>query len=247
MNRKGEFQMRLATIALILVALPLAGQVDVSTPPRHPGMMESISVTGNGKVTLTPDRVSFTIGVESVAPTVADATRTNTEQTARVIAALKRAGATDREIRTTNFSIYPQYEYIENRRPNLVGYQVSNNITVTKNDPAEAGRLLQAAIDAGANNASGLSFTVSDETRGRDEGLRTAFNDAKQKAQVLAQSAGRALGRAVQITEGSAPMPSPMPPPMYDRAMAANMKQEVAVAPGSTELNFTVSVIFELR
>jgi uncharacterized protein YggE len=240
--------MRLATIAaLILIALPMAGQVDVSTPPRFPGMMESISVTGNGKVTLTPDRVSFTIGVENVAPTVADATRLNNDQTAKVLAALKRAGATDAEIRTTNFSIYPQYEYIENRRPNLVGYQVSNNITVTKNNPAEAGRLLQAAIDAGANNASGLSFTVSDQTRGRDEGLRTAFNDARQKAQVLAQSSGRTLGRAVQITEGSAPMMVPPPMPMYERAAVANMKQDVAVSPGSTELNFTVSVLFELR
>lgn len=240
--------MKLATVAaLILIALPLAAQVDVSTPPRFPGMMESISVTGNGKVTLTPDRVSFTIGVETVAPTVADATRLNNDQTAKVLAALKRAGATDAEIRTTNFSIYPQYEYIENRRPNLVGYQVSNNITVTKNNPAEAGKLLQAAIDAGANNASGLSFTVSDQTRGRDEGLRSAFTDARQKAQVLAQSAGRTLGRAVQITEGSAPMMVPPPMPMYERAAAANLKQDVAVSPGSTELNFTVSVLFELR
>jgi uncharacterized protein YggE len=232
----------------ILTAAPLLAQAPVSPPPREAALVETISVTGSADVQLTPDRVIFSIGVDTTALTVADAVRQNNDQTARVIAALKAAGATDRDIRTSNFGIHPQYEYIEARKPRLSGYQVTNSVTVTKNTPAEAGRLLQAAIDAGANTASGLTFTVADETRGRDEGLRAAFTDARGKAQVLAQSAGRTLGRAISITEGAAQHPVPPPMPMYARGMVmAEAKQDVPVEPGSQESRFTVSVIFELR
>lgn len=233
--------------ALLLVAASLIAQTPPPPTPRDSALVETISVTGTGDVTLTPDRVIFNVGVDTTSPNVADAVRQNNEKVARVVNALKVAGATDREIRTSNFSIQPQFEYVERGRPRLLGYQVSNNVTVTKNNPAEAGRLLQSAVDAGANTASGLIFTVSDETRGRDEGLRAAFSDARAKAQLLAQAAGRTLGRAISITEGSAPSP-----PMYKgmvaaRAVSEAVQMDVPVAPGTEELKFTVSVIFEMR
>jgi uncharacterized protein YggE len=235
-----------AMLVAVLIATAAFAQVPSSTPPREPAMIETVSVSGSAKVPLTPDRVRFNIGVDTTAPTVADAVRQNSERVARVVAALRAAGATEREIKTSNFSIFPQYDYADNRRPRLIGYQVSNNVTVTKNTPAEAGRLLQAAVDAGANTASGLMFTVSDETRGREEGLQAAFADARAKAQVLAKSAGRTLGRAVSITEGAAPS-YPPPMPLYGRMAVAEVRQDVPVEPGVEELRFTVSVIFELR
>lgn len=237
----------LIVLTSILIASCLSAQVPSSTPPREPAMIETVSVTGSSKIPLTPDRVTFNIGVETSAPTVADAVKQNNERVARVVAALKAAGATDREIRTSNFGIFPQYDYSDNRRPRLIGYQVTNSVTVTKNTPAEAGRLLQTAVDAGANTASGLMFTVSDETRGRDEGLRAAFADARAKAEVLAKSSGRALGRVISITEGAAALPVPPPIPLYGRVAAAEVRQDVPIEPGTQELRFTVSVIFELR
>lgn len=237
----------LIVLAAILIASAALAQVPSSTPPREPAMIETVSVTGTAKIPLTPDRFTFNVGVETSAPTVADAVKQNNDRVARVVAALKSAGATDREIRTASFAIFPQYDYSDNRRPRLIGYQVTNSVTVTKNTPAEAGRLLQTAIDAGANTASGLMFTVSDETRGRDQGLRAAFADARAKAQVLAQSAGRTLGRVLSITEGAAPSAIPPPIPLYGRVAAAVMKQDVPIEPGTQELRFTVSGIFELH
>ncbi|HKB80815.1 MAG TPA: SIMPL domain-containing protein, partial [Thermoanaerobaculia bacterium] len=162
------------------------------------------------------------------------------------IGALKRAGATEQEIRTSNFSIYPQQVYEQGKPPRVTGYQATNSVTVTKKDVREAGRLLQAAIGAGVNQTSGLNFEVSDLSKGRDEGLRAAFDDARAKAMLLAQAAGRTLGRALSISEGGSPAqpPRPMVQAMAVRAEAVSTPP---VESGTQELTYSVSVVFEMR
>src|SRR5205823_4412289 len=219
-----------------------------SVPPREPAPIDTVSVTGTGRVTLTPDRFSFNVSVQTIAPTVEEAVNENNTKVAAVIAALKNAGAKAEEIQTSNFSIYPQQDYSQQQQgklPRLIGYQVSNSITVTKKEIASAGKLLQAAIGAGVNQSSGLSFSVSDPARGRDEGLRAAFADARAKATLLAQAAGRTLGPAMAITEGGG-VSNPPPRPMLGRVMAAQVTSEVPVESGSEELAFTVSVVFAM-
>jgi uncharacterized protein len=161
------------------------------------------------------------------------------------VEALRKLGATDREVRTAQFSIYPQQDHQPGRPPRILGYQVSNTVTVTRNNPAEVGRFLQAAVDAGANTVSGVSFVVSDPARVRDGALQSAFTDARAKADVLAKAAGRAIGRAISITEGTAVMPPPYP--MARRMSVEAAQMDVPVEPGAEELSFTVSVVFELR
>jgi uncharacterized protein YggE len=210
---------------------------------------ETVSVTGTGHVMLTPDRYTFTVGVQTIATTVDDAVRENNTRVSAVIAALKRAGAQENEIRTSNFSIWPQQDYQQGQTPRITGYQVTNSITVRRDKIGDAGKLLQAAVSAGVNTSTGLQFEVSDPTRGRDEGLRAAFSDAKAKATVLAIASGRTLGRALMINEGNVPQP-PIPRPMAMRAgVAAGVIQsaEVPVESGTQELTFTVSAAFELR
>src|SRR3954466_13636748 len=187
-----------------------------TAPPREPAPVDTVSVTGTARVTTTPDRFSFNVSVQTISPTVEEAVNENNRKVAAVIAALKNAGAKPEEIQTSNFSIYPQQDYSQQQQgklPRVVGYQVSNSITVTKKQIADAGRLLQAAIAAGVNQTSGLSFSVSDPSRGRDEGLRAAFADARAKASLLAQAAGRTLGPAMTITELGSQSPQP-PRPM---------------------------------
>ena len=220
---------------------------DASPTPRQAALIETISVSGLGKISLTPDRVTFTVGVQTVAPTVENAVNQNNAKVAQVIAALKNSKATDEEIRTSNFSISPQQEYKEGQAPRVVGFQVSNDITVTRDTVGDAGKLLQAAIGAGVNQASGLNFTVSDQTRGRDEALKKAFEDARAKASVLAQAAQRNLGRAISITEGIAPQAPPQPMLARNMSVMEAKVSDVPISQGTEELNFTVSVIFELQ
>lgn len=228
----------LAILATIIMTLSAYGQ--------HV-MQDTVSVSGTGRATLTPDRFNFNLGVQTMGQSVDEAVNENNAKTNAVIAALKKAGATEQEIRTSGFSINPQQDYSQGRLPKLLGYQVSNNITVTKKQIGDAGKLLQVAIAAGVNQASGINFDVSDPTRGRDAGLRAAFEDAKTKATLLATAAGRTLGQAIAISEGAAAEP---PRPMLMRgavAQAARIESEVPVESGTQEVSFTVSVVFALR
>ncbi len=225
-------------LGVVIALLPAIAAAQMQPMP------ETITVSGTGHVTVVPDRFSFTAGVQTVGDTVESAVNENNTKTAAVIAALKKAGAGDKDIRTANFSIWPQQEYGQGKLPRILGYQVSNSITVRRENIADAGRLLQVAINAGVNTSSGLQFDVSDPTRGRDQGLKAAFDDARSKATLLAQAAGRTLGRAMDISEGLQPAP-PVPRPMAMRAEAVSAP--VPVEAGTQENTYTVSVVFELR
>jgi uncharacterized protein YggE len=240
------------TMGLIALSVgPLLAQTTSTAPPRTelPFAAETISVSGTGKTMVMPDRFSFTVGVQTQAPAVEDAVEQNNRKVAAVIAALKKAGTTDSEIKTSGFYINPQQEYQERMPPRVVGYQVSNNVTVTRETMSDAGKLLQVAVAAGVNQASGLNFTVSDPAKGRDEGLGRAFADARARAAALAQAAGRTLGRALSITEGGGSYPQPVP--IYARGMASMAAKaevsEVPVESGTQENTYTVAVVFELR
>ena len=233
-------------LGILLARAPAVATAQMPMTMMHEP--DSVSVTGMGRSTVVPDRFTFSVGVQTVAEAVDAAVNENNTKSAAVIAALKRAGATDADIRTSGFSIWPQQDYNApqtGRPPRIVGYQVSNNISVRRNNIAEAGKLLQVAVNAGVNSASGLQFEVSDPAKGRDQGLRAAFDDARSKAQLLATAAGRTLGPALHISEGGN-MPAPPPGPRV-MAMKAEAVSEVPVEAGTQENTYTVSVVFELR
>lgn len=235
----------LAATMTFVLATALLAQAPV--PAREPAQPypETISVNGTGRATVTPDRFTFTVGVQTVGDQVDAAVNENNAKVSAVIAALKKAGATEKDIRTSNFSIWPQQDYGQGKLPRILGYQVVNNITVRRENVADAGRLLQVAVNAGVNTSSGLQFEVSDPTKGRDQALRAAFDDAKSKASLLAQAAGRTLGRALTISEGTAPAP---PRVFQAQAMRAEGGvSEVPVEAGTQQTTYSVSVLFELH
>ena len=233
-------------LALILITLIGSAAAAQTTPPVRDLYPETVTVAGTGRSTVTPDRFTFSVGVQTVASTVEDAVNQNNQKTARVIAALKAAGAQEKDIRTSNFSIWPQQDYQQGSLPRILGYQVSNNITVRSEKIGDAGKLLQVGISAGVNTSSGIQFEVSDPARGRNEGLRAAYEDARAKAAQLSQAAGRTLGRAMSIAEGVQTVPPPQPYPRAMRAEAASVS-DVPIESGTQETTYTVTVVFELR
>jgi uncharacterized protein len=233
----------LLSLMLTAAATTAIAQAAQTTPPMMP---ESITVTGSGKSTVAPDRFTFTLGVQTIAPTVDEAVNENNKKVAAAIAALKKAGAADKDIQTSQFNIWPQQDYQEGRLPRILGYQVSNNITVRSTKIADAGRLLGIALNNGVNTSSGINFEVSNPLTGREQGLRGAVDDARAKATLIAQAAGRTLGRAIVISEGTQVAPPSMP--MYARAASMEAKvSDVPVESGSQELSYTVTITYELR
>lgn len=232
---------------LMILPVVAAASGMLAQAPRTTLMPGTISVSGTGRSSVTPDRFSFNVGVQTMANTVDDAVAENNRRVASVLAALKKNGAAEKDIQTSGFSIWPQQEYRENSTPRILGYQVSNSVTVRSTRVADAGRLLGVAIAAGVNTASGINFEVSDPARGRDLGLKAAYDDARAKAFLLAQAAGQTLGRAISISEGiqvAPPQPYPMARTM---SMEAKASQDVPVEAGMQETSYTVTVIFELQ
>ncbi|HYC88025.1 MAG TPA: SIMPL domain-containing protein [Thermoanaerobaculia bacterium] len=228
--------------------LLLAATVAVAQQAPPPQIVDTVTVLGTGRSNVKPDRFVFNVGVQTVGPTVEDAVAENNRRVAAVIAALKKAGAQDKDIQTSQFTIYPQQDYQEGRLPRILGYQVSNTVTVRSEKVGDAGRFLGVAVGAGVNHSSGINFEVSDPARGREQGMRAAFEDARAKAALLAQAAGRTLGTALMISEGTQHQQPPQPMPMQ-RAMAmeARVGGDVPVESGTQELSYHVTVTFALR
>jgi uncharacterized protein YggE len=225
---------------VLAAAMGAPGAADSECP-----LVNTVHTSGRATIEVAPDRVSFTAAVETNAPTVGPAVDQNNERMRAVIDALVRAGIDRKRIRTTQVSIFPDYDHSPGRQPKIVGYRVHNGVQVTVESVETVGKLLQTAIEAGANSVSDLSWSVSDPevARARTAGLESAFDDAKAKASVLAARAGRPLGRALILAEGEAPRP---PQPFYAVERMAAQDASVPTEPGLHKLTFTVSAVFDL-
>lgn len=198
-----------------------------------------ITVNGVGTVTSVPDEASFTIGVQSQGSTAREALAANSEQMRRVIAALRSAGVDKDDVKTQDVSVSANYAD-EGR---IDGYNARNSVLVTIRDLAQAGKVLDAASNAGANEVYGPMLSRSDEDKLQAKALRGAVEDARNKAEALAQAAGVQLGRVTAITEGSVGGPQPY---YADMALAARSKAEAPIEPGTQDVQATVTVTFAI-
>ena len=236
--------MRLAT-ALVSLALAAA----VSTPVLADG---SIRITGRGEVQATPDTAFITSGVTSQGATAKEALDANNADMAALIETLKGAGIDAKDIQTSGFSVNPNYVYSDARDPNgyqlppkIVGYTVSNNVTVQIRELDDLGSVLDQAVTVGANTISGISFAVEDPSELLNEARRLAFADARDKAQLYADAAGVRLGDLDLISEQagySAP-----PQPYAVKAQAAMDRAFVPVEVGQLTFSIDVNVGWELE
>jgi len=198
-----------------------------------------VTVTGEGTVAAAPDNAVIRLGVASQGKTARAASDANAKEMSVVLAAIKESGVADRDIQTTSLSLQPQYDPKQTGAARLVGFQVSNQVTIKIRDIDRLSAVLDRAIAAGANEMSGIEFVVSEQAKLLDKARAAAIADARRKAELYANAAGMKVGRVMAISEeGSAP-----PPRLYQpmRAGAAP-----AIAPGEQTLRAVVTVSFEL-
>ena len=219
---------------LLLVASAIAGVAQprfghsATTAPAG----KTITVTGDGSVTTVPDRATFNFSIETRAKTATAALTQNSNDAAAVIAALKAAGVSSANLQTSQVSLMPQSSQ---DGTTIVGYVASNGVTV-RTPLANAGKVVDAAVGAGANGVSGPSLDVSDQDALYRDALHKAVDDAKLKAQSLADAAGLSLGGAVTITEGG----SSAPMPVADKMSAVGTPIEA----GTQEIQASVTVTY---
>ncbi len=195
-------------------------------------------MTGTASVQVVPNRAGFSAGVSSNAVTAQAALAANASKAARIIQALRSAGVAKADLQTQDVSVSPRW----NEHGEQDGFTAHSSVQVHVQDVRAAGRLIDAAVAAGASETSGPSFERGDRDELYRSALKKAFADARLKAATLAGEAGASLGRVLRIEEGpSMSQPEPMP---LDMRAAAEMT--TPVEPGKQRVQATVTVTFSL-
>jgi hypothetical protein len=195
---------------------------------------DTVTVTGVGSVSAVPDEAQMSFGVDTRGATAREAVQANADAARRVINALRQAGG--RELRTQYVNVYP----ISREGGTITGYSASNSVSAVS-DVGDAPALVDAAVEAGANNVSGPAMSSSSAEELYRQALAKAVAEARARAEVLAKAAGRSLGEITTISEGSA---SP-PVPYY--AERAALDAATPIVPGKQDTSATVTVTFVLR
>jgi len=190
-----------------------------------------LSVSGEGTVRAQPDMAVITLGVVSEAANAGEALATNSTAMSRIVAALKDGGIDSRDLQTSGFSVDPvysqpprNYDGSEPFKAEIVGYRVSNNLTIRVRALDKLGAILDQVVSLGANSISGPTLTVADPSPFEEQARRAAVKDAMKKAELYADAAGIALGDIFRIEDGYVSPPQPMSPNVL-------MRMEAAAAP----------------
>ncbi len=187
-------------IALALAVLVLL----CAAPALGEENQRLIHVTGNAVVSLAADTATIQIGVNTRKLTVKEAQKENAELMAAVLDALHQVGVEDKDIITSQFNVSNEIEYQPASEPGgrdqmVQYYRVQNNVSVTLHDMSMIGKVLDAAMDAGANTTYGITFSSTHQNEAYQKALTRAVEDAMQKAKVLAAAAGVQLGSLVSM------------------------------------------------
>ncbi|MBX6313473.1 MAG: SIMPL domain-containing protein [Isosphaeraceae bacterium] len=215
---------------------------------------ETITVTGTGKVAAVPDLAEINVGVVTQAATAREALKANNEAMQALQDTLKERGVAAKDIQTSNLNIQPQYSQPPRPvpgqprdrefAPKIVAYQVTNTVHIKARDLGKLGVLLDAVVQAGANQMHGIAFRIDEPEKLLDQARKRAMADAKRKAELLAGEAGVVLGPPISIREAEA---TPPPRPMFLGMQRAAAAEAVPVAAGEQELSVDISVVYELK
>lgn len=244
-------------VIIAALALSLVGYVGIlswnayashRTIGQPENVRDTLSVSGTAKISVKPDIARLSIGVVSTGSSVSATQKQNTEKMNAITGAIKGFGVKDDDIQTSNYSIYPQYDYTDGRQV-LRGYQVSQQLSVKVRNLETIGDIIARAGELGSNDVGGVSFEVDDTTALQKQARDKAIADAKEKAEVLARSLGMRLGKAVSFSEDSGSYPVPLMYNSYDKvAMEAGSRAPSPdIQSGSLDVAKNVSITFEIQ
>lgn len=210
---------------------------------------EPFVVVGEGKVSVTPDIAKITLGIQETGASLKTVQNAVNTKSKVLTDTLKKLGVDEKDIKTSSYNVYPQYDY-STPGQRITGYQVSTNYTVTVKDFDKVNEIIVAATAAGANTVGNVSFDLNESTKTEksNEARAEAVKNAKSKAEGLAKAAGISLGKVINISEnqGSDSVNRLMAVPMAGGGAEKSLAQP-DIQPGQTEINITVSLSYEVR
>ena len=191
-------------------AAPSASEAEAPAATAYNGGEEkaserSITVRGQGTVSAKPDLVTLALGVQTTGETAMEALALNSEQMTGVVHAILASGIAEDDIQTSGINLYPVYDNQQRIEQGgtreVIGYRATNSVTVTVHDISMAGSVLDTAVTAGANVASGIRFGLSDTDTIITDAIIAGVQDAQAKAQTIADTLGVTLGAALVVDQ----------------------------------------------
>src|SRR6266516_2241849 len=230
--------LRLAPLVAVVaaaVAFAGVGRPDRATSGSSQPASRSITVSGTGSVSATPNQAVFTFGVTTRSKTAVQALAADSAEMRRLIDALKAAGIPASSLQTSSVSLSPN---TSDGGDTIVGYSASNTVSVTIANLGRAGEIVDAAVAAGANQVDGPNLTVSDQGALYRAALKAAIADALVKAQAIAEASGLRVG-TVSSVEETGDTPTPV------RYAADSSAPSTPVEAGTQEITASVTVVFD--
>ena len=237
---------RTRKIAAALIALTLVGGIAASLPAEAATTTTRyVTVNSDGSVKVTPDAVRLNANVTVVAGSNKEALAKTSVSAAAVRAALTTAGIAKADIATQNISVYPEYNYTQDKGSVLIGYRGSQGFVVTIKNAENAGAVVDAVVAAGGDNLQiqGVTPFVLDSSKATESARANAVKNAKAKATSYAKLLGVKLGAVVFLNETSSPSVSP---PLYMASAKEVSADATVIDLGQQDVTVTITIRWSL-
>ncbi len=237
----------IVVVGIMLLSLPSAF-ADETQP-------HTIAVMGEAELRLPPDFATIVVGVITQGPIVTDALADNSAKMSRVIDALRGLNIADSDIHTSNFTIQPKYEkraqgdYDDEEMRAVVGYFISNKVTVTVTDMSKVAKIIDATVLAGANATGEVEFQVKNLTQHMDKAREAAVESAFHKAQILTAAAHLSLGPALSITDNQSNTDynGRAGGSNFETVVVTGSRMPTPILPGEITLTSEVTVVYATK
>src|SRR5215212_4357909 len=218
---------KLIFLMIIAISTPLSAQQSASLPT-----IPQIVATARGEVKVVPDRANIQISVQTRGVTAAAAGAENARKQKAVIDGLRALGIDAKDISTSGYNVYPEQRYEPNREPVIVGYNVTNTLSVELKSINMVGPAIDAALSKGANMISSLQFYASNTDAAREEAIAMAVRKARTDADAAARAAGGSISGVLEITVGAYYAPVPRMMELRVKGAVAGQAANTPISPG---------------
>jgi uncharacterized protein YggE len=227
---------------ILLAALLMFAQQPAPVPPGPPVLI----VSGNASVMAVPDQATVRLGIVRQAPVAQTAQEQANAAAQEILNAVQKAGVAANQIQTARLVLSPVYapRGPESRdAPRIVAYNATNTISIRLDNLSIVGAVIDAGLKAGANQLEGVSFGLRNDLSSRQQALKQAVEEARSKAEVMADALRVGLGEVLEVSEGGV---SILPrEPLNGRALAA-VAAPAPVSPGEIEVRASVTVRYRI-
>lgn len=208
---------------------------------------QGIVVSGTGTASAEPDLALINLGVQALSPSVGEALNTANTSLENILGALADHNVDEADTQTRYFNINTQYDYSSDGAPTVTGYQVTNELSVKVRDIESLGELITDVVEAGGNpvRVNGINFAIEDTAALEDDALAKAIEDAKARAERMAELSGVELGDLVSVSQAGGASPA-LP---FLESASFDMARSVStpIRTGDLEITIQIQALYTIK